>query len=215
MIHDTTPQDNSLFLQPRGPTMPKRGWMWFEHEFIDVFMARIGGTATAVYVALARYADIKTQTCWPSVERMARELGSTPEIIMEGLRTLANQGMITMQVRHRGHRQYPSYLFTLLSLKELAASLPSEPAPPASITPYSQKLRDPRWQKKRLEVFTLDHWQCQNCGDTTTTLQVHHHMYQPGLNPWDYPLETLATLCEPCHEAITQANKRLGQGGQS
>jgi 5-methylcytosine-specific restriction endonuclease McrA len=28
---------------------------------------------------------------------------------------------------------------------------------------YSEKLRDPRWQKKRLEIFQRDNFICQNC----------------------------------------------------
>lgn len=31
---------------------------------------------------------------------------------------------------------------------------------------YAKKLMDPRWQKKRLEIFKRDGWKCQNCGLT-------------------------------------------------
>jgi len=64
---------------------------------------------------------------------------------------------------------------------------------------YKKKLKDPRWQKKRLEVLSRDGWCCQNCGDKTTTLHVHHKSYGRK-DPWDYPLITLITLCENCHE---------------
>lgn len=30
---------------------------------------------------------------------------------------------------------------------------------------YSQKLRDPRWQKKRLEILERDSFTCQHCHD--------------------------------------------------
>lgn len=63
---------------------------------------------------------------------------------------------------------------------------------------YSEKLKDPRWQKKRLEILQRDNWQCYYCGDTKTTLHVHHEMYL-GNNPWDTPDECLTTLCEDCH----------------
>lgn len=65
---------------------------------------------------------------------------------------------------------------------------------------YSDKLRDPRWQKKRLEVFNRDRFRCVICGDDKTQLQVHHLKYLPGRDPWDYPLELLETRCQPCHE---------------
>lgn len=30
---------------------------------------------------------------------------------------------------------------------------------------YKEKLKDPRWQKKRLQIFERDDWCCQKCGD--------------------------------------------------
>jgi hypothetical protein len=65
---------------------------------------------------------------------------------------------------------------------------------------YSDKLKDPRWQKKRLEIFERDGWECQVCGDKKATLAVHHRDYVFGKEPWDYPNSSLVTLCEHCHE---------------
>lgn len=65
---------------------------------------------------------------------------------------------------------------------------------------YSEKLKDPRWQKKRLEILERDDWTCQMCGDTRSTLHVHHRMYISGLAPWDYPDNLLTVLCESCHQ---------------
>jgi hypothetical protein len=65
---------------------------------------------------------------------------------------------------------------------------------------YSEKLRDPRWQKKRLEILERDLWICQRCCDTETTLHVHHCYYNNTLEPWEYPNESLVTLCENCHK---------------
>lgn len=67
---------------------------------------------------------------------------------------------------------------------------------------YSEKLKDPRWQKRRLEIFERDDWRCQNCGDKDNTLHVHHKVYV-GSDPWDVPSEFLVTLCEICHEQET------------
>jgi len=65
---------------------------------------------------------------------------------------------------------------------------------------YSEKLRDPRWQKKRLEILERDGWMCQKCFDPESTLVVHHRRYLPNIEPWDYPDDLLITLCEDCHE---------------
>jgi 5-methylcytosine-specific restriction endonuclease McrA len=64
---------------------------------------------------------------------------------------------------------------------------------------YQEALRDPRWQKKRLQVFVRDHWTCQDCGATTKELQVHHRWYLAGKQPWEVPMAALATLCVACH----------------
>lgn len=65
---------------------------------------------------------------------------------------------------------------------------------------YSEKLKDPRWQKKRLEILQRDNWTCCNCGDDSKTLHVHHRIYINGKDPWEYPDHLLVTLCEYCHE---------------
>jgi len=78
---------------------------------------------------------------------------------------------------------------------------------------YSEKLRDPRWQKKRLEVFERDNWRCRFCGNKHDTLMVHHCRYLSGKEPWDYPTELLITLCEDCDktekEDRQEAEERL------
>ena len=66
-------------------------------------------------------------------------------------------------------------------------------------TSYFQKLLDPRWQKKRLEVLQDNEFTCESCMDTESTLHVHHKMYAKGRDPWDYELEQYSVLCESCH----------------
>ena len=64
---------------------------------------------------------------------------------------------------------------------------------------YFELLKDPRWQKKRLEIFERDGFKCRSCDGSEKTLNVHHCFYNNDLNPWDYPQESLVTLCEECH----------------
>ena len=65
---------------------------------------------------------------------------------------------------------------------------------------YKEKFKDPRWQKKRLEIFERDNFTCQSCGDKNETLHVHHRYYEKGKEPWEYDNEVLITLCEGCHK---------------
>lgn len=71
---------------------------------------------------------------------------------------------------------------------------------------YSDKLRDPRWQKLRLRVFERDEFKCLCCGSDDRTLNVHHLIYSKG-EPWDAPIETLETLCDPCHKFREEFNE--------
>lgn len=65
---------------------------------------------------------------------------------------------------------------------------------------YSDRLKDPRWQKKRLEILNRAGFMCENCGAKNKTLHVHHGYYERGLDPWEYADDTLWCLCEECHE---------------
>ena len=67
---------------------------------------------------------------------------------------------------------------------------------------YSEKFKDPRWQKTRLEVLNRDQWRCRACGKGDKTLNVHHLFYSPDLidTPWECPNTHLMTLCDECHQ---------------
>ena len=73
----------------------------------------------------------------------------------------------------------------------------------AKQTEFQRQLSDPRWQKKRLQILERDEWTCKRCGDTETTLTVHHKSYRMDggkfVDYWDYEDKELITLCEYCH----------------
>lgn len=75
---------------------------------------------------------------------------------------------------------------------------------------YTLKLKDPRWQKKRLEVLNRAKFKCQCCGDDENTLHVHHLIYSKG-DPWDAPDNTLECLCENCHNWREEFNSEHGR----
>lgn len=65
---------------------------------------------------------------------------------------------------------------------------------------YSEKLKDPRWQRRRLEIMQRDDFRCVLCASTTKTLHVHHSNGYRNIEPWEYGDNELKTLCEDCHE---------------
>lgn len=76
---------------------------------------------------------------------------------------------------------------------------------------YSDKLRDPRWQRKKTEALIRDEFCCKHCKDKKETLQVHHIMYRKGLQPYDYELKDLITFCETCHKEVTDYKNLIKQ----
>lgn len=73
---------------------------------------------------------------------------------------------------------------------------------------YAELLKDPRWQRRRLEILNRDGWRCCQCEDAEKTLHVHHRYYD-GRKPWDYEPEALMTLCVDCHALATTHTKLL------
>lgn len=70
---------------------------------------------------------------------------------------------------------------------------------------YKEKLLDPRWQKKRLEILQRDNFKCRYCEDDQTTLHIHHLTYKTKYtDPWDYDESYLMTACKDCHHVITE-----------
>jgi hypothetical protein len=68
---------------------------------------------------------------------------------------------------------------------------------------YAEKLKDSRWQKKRLELLSAANWKCQawDCENTQERpeLHVHHRFYKRNTAPWEYPDYAFRVLCENCH----------------
>lgn len=67
---------------------------------------------------------------------------------------------------------------------------------------YREKLKDPRWLKKRLEILEKDDYICQECFGPHKDLQVHHKYYKRNAEPWEYDNDALVTMCDNCHRQI-------------
>lgn len=74
---------------------------------------------------------------------------------------------------------------------------------------YSELLKDPRWQKRRLEIMQRDNFTCQICGHSDKQLHVHHLCYDKYKMPWEHDDDELITLCEDCHKAEHDSLKRI------
>jgi hypothetical protein len=76
---------------------------------------------------------------------------------------------------------------------------------------YSEQLKHPRWQRRRLEVLSANGFQCSSCSTEDVTLHVHHKRYVKGRQVWEYPDAELAVLCENCHEQFHEWKAMLDE----
>lgn len=74
---------------------------------------------------------------------------------------------------------------------------------------YSELLKSPHWQRKRLEILQLANFACEECEETDKALHVHHKAYKRGVKPWEYEANELQCLCEDCHSIATEKIKRF------
>jgi|ERR1035437_80962 formyltetrahydrofolate synthetase len=65
---------------------------------------------------------------------------------------------------------------------------------------YSESLKDPRWQKKRLKLLEAANWECSACGCKEDTLEIHHTYYAFGVPIWDHEDQFLRVVCSSCHK---------------
>jgi 5-methylcytosine-specific restriction endonuclease McrA len=66
---------------------------------------------------------------------------------------------------------------------------------------YQEQLLDARWLLARDEILIRD-GSCVLCA-SRSSLQVHHSYYVAKRMAWEYPRESLVTLCDACHGKIT------------
>lgn len=64
---------------------------------------------------------------------------------------------------------------------------------------YTKQLSHPKWKEKRQVILERDNHECQLCG-LKKELQIHHGYYTKRTNLWEYPDDSLITLCSLCHE---------------
>jgi hypothetical protein len=68
------------------------------------------------------------------------------------------------------------------------------------VSEFWEKYKDPRWQRRRLEVMQNANFCCEGCASAEKSLNVHHKFYRRGRDPWQYNDYELMCLCEECHE---------------
>ena len=74
---------------------------------------------------------------------------------------------------------------------------------------YKRLLARPEWHEKRSHIWNRDGGICQRCrcSHFERRLEIHHKYYRIDLLPWEYPDESLISVCVLCHEGIHATEK--------
>lgn len=65
---------------------------------------------------------------------------------------------------------------------------------------YSEQIKSPKWQKKRLEILSLRGFKCEKCKSEDEQLHVHHRFYIEKRKAWEYDNDVFQVLCHICHK---------------
>jgi hypothetical protein len=102
-------------------------WCWLDISIIAAYGPLIGANGIAIYVALATHARHDTQTCFPSIKRIASLVHLSRTTVKRTLRTLEKYGLVDTQARQDGEGDPTSNLYTLLD--PTVRILPSQDTP--------------------------------------------------------------------------------------
>src|SRR5690606_5076304 len=78
---------------------------------------------------------------------------------------------------------------------------------------FSEQIKHPKWQEKRLRILERDDFKCQGCTEEKRNendqLHVHHLRYFKDSLYWDYDDDLLITYCNNCHNHWQSLNKGI------
>src|SRR5262245_52401342 len=99
-------------------------WLWIANDVYDRYATILGPEGLGVYVGLARYANNKTGKCWPSLTRLAADMGTDLYTIEAALERIMQAGLLRMtQEPGKGT------VLTLLDAAQTPSVVPPAPAP--------------------------------------------------------------------------------------
>jgi hypothetical protein len=93
-----------------------RHFFWCDNVIIDHYASRLGPYALAVYMALLRHADQRTQSCFPSLKTLATELGMGKDSVIKALEALKKAKLISVKHRRSSAGDTASNLYLIRGL---------------------------------------------------------------------------------------------------
>ena len=102
-------------------------WAWFDKRIITCYGRQLGPHGIAVYMALAVHADGESQTCFPSYQTIAREIGVSKPTVLKAIKLLLSLLLISKQAMQSPEGDAGPNLYALLDILVIPLTL----SPPA------------------------------------------------------------------------------------
>lgn len=87
-----TPTDQIRVISHR-----KQPWAWFDKRVIRQYGRQLGPQGIAVYMALAIHVDGETQSCFPSYQTIAQEIGASRSTVLRAIALLCQLGLVSKE----------------------------------------------------------------------------------------------------------------------
>jgi hypothetical protein len=110
-------------------------WAWFDKRIITRYGRQLGPHGIAVYMALSVHADGELQTCFPSYQTIAREIGVSRPTVLKAIKLLLSLLLISKQAMQSPEGDAGPNLYTLLDIPATPIDLQATPPPDDPATP--------------------------------------------------------------------------------
>jgi hypothetical protein len=94
----------------------KKGWGYFDYEFLNGYAKYVGWQGQCVYLALCRHE--RDNSCYPSLRHLAIELGISESSVRRGVEGLKEWNIIQVKMRIRTERGRGSNVYYLVDKSE-------------------------------------------------------------------------------------------------
>lgn len=89
-------------------------WFWLDNEYLNGYARLLKPTSSLVYISLCRHANNKTQSCFPSMELIAEELGMQRSAISRAIKELEDWNIIKVITNYdKKTKQRENNVYTL------------------------------------------------------------------------------------------------------
>jgi hypothetical protein len=94
-------------------------WFWLDNEYFNGYGKIFGAVGVAIYVSLCRYANNKTQECFPSQEKIAENLNITSRTVRKYLKLFEEYKIIAVdREKDENTKRWKNNVYVLLDKSE-------------------------------------------------------------------------------------------------